>query len=648
MLALALVCGGIAVGHYGLPRLRGSHKPAGNTAAIPGVDAHKDGAPVTVSVSPDKAFTITIPGAGTIHGDPDSVTAAGTITAQSLAGTAATDADMQVAGHGLDVTFQGTSLRRKVQVTFNGLHLAGAQAGTMDAVLHQRDDGTSEVLNAHRVSSKSLEFKTKSFSPNFPISIDLSKWFSDRFDSMADALTGRTDPDECPNNAPSWALLTSTTDMAHTCAITNKDSGGTPRAEAQFKTNRRVWTYMRVPPGAAYVWVKDMPDPMRTFLAKISGENRDNYVLMTPSDGVVTAGYYQPQGHDSTITYTFGTNGLTQLLSLSDAFFSALGLDGKTLLATSALLAAKCNDDIPGLASGNIADHALPLLKCIAEDGAGNLANPDVAFSAAMNLWGDQGYAQAAQQGLSRTKSLLEIVGKVFAVLGVVTVLRDEVNKIIDDAVSMLASESQNAQLHLTGTSTPATAPTSTNPPATQTGAGTPGGTNQATTPPTEQQGESGTSKGQPVTPYDNYGAAIAGKPMCRGNAGQPRSMPGGTVSQTFTVTQAASLTSALVQIDPDSTVTAHATLTAAGQQVSADATAAGDTSFNFSPLHVPADTAATLTISFTATYGKIITIYEAGAPGGMMTVSNSCSDGAPSFSTTSTGLRAQITGTSD
>jgi len=54
-----------------------------------------------------------------------------------------------------------------------------------------------------------------------------------------------------------------------------------------------------------------------------------------------------------------------------------------------------------------------------------------------------------------------------------------------------------------------------------------------------------------------------------------------------------------------------------------------------------------TLSISFTATYGKIITFYSAGGPGGTLTVSNSCPDGAPSLSTTSTGSRAVVSGRS-
>jgi hypothetical protein len=153
----------------------------------------------------------------------------------------------------------------------------------------------------------------------------------------------------------------------------------------------------------------------------------------------------------------------------------------------------------------------------------------------------------------------------------------------------------------------------------------------------------------QPLDAYSNYGPANAGHAMCRGNPGNSLSMPGGTVSQTFTVpTGVASLSSALVQIDPDPSVTAHLSVAVNGNiAATADAAAAGDTRFVFGPVSVSAGDAIKLTISFTATYGKIITVYTAGNPGGTFTASNSCPDGAPNVSTTSTGLRAVVSGMS-
>jgi uncharacterized repeat protein (TIGR02543 family) len=148
------------------------------------------------------------------------------------------------------------------------------------------------------------------------------------------------------------------------------------------------------------------------------------------------------------------------------------------------------------------------------------------------------------------------------------------------------------------------------------------------------------------VDAYSNYSPATSGHAMCRGNPARPESMPGGTATQTFTVpARVASLDTALVQIDPDLTVTAHLSLSLNGAvRATAAAAAAGDTRFNFAPVPVRQGDQAALSISFTATSGKIITVYSAAAVGGTLTISNSCSDGAPSL-TSPNGLRAVVSG---
>lgn len=149
------------------------------------------------------------------------------------------------------------------------------------------------------------------------------------------------------------------------------------------------------------------------------------------------------------------------------------------------------------------------------------------------------------------------------------------------------------------------------------------------------------------VNAYDNYGGGAVGRAMCRGNPANGLSMPGGTVTQTFTVGPGvASLDHALVQIDPDTRVTAHATLFVNGAaRASTAAAAVGDTHFSFGDVAVRQGDSVMLRISFTATFGKIITVYTVGAPGGTFSTANSCPDGAPSVTTSATGLRAVFTG---
>jgi hypothetical protein len=207
----------------------------------------------------------------------------------------------------------------------------------------------------------------------------------------------------------------------------------------------------------------------------------------------------------------------------------------------------------------------------------------------------------------------------------------------IDDSLRSLLKDG-NDHVDISLTAAPKTTPT---PGPTPTVPSSPVGTTPTT--PTAPPSASATH----VNIYDNYGGGAAGHAMCRGNPGNGLSMPGGTATQTFTVPASiASIDHALVQIDPDSRVNAHAVLSVnGGARSSADAAIAGDTNFAFPAVGVAPGDQVALSISFTASYGKIITVYTVGAPGGTFTAQNGCPDGAPSISTSSTGLRAVISG---
>ena len=78
--------------------------------------------------------------------------------------------------------------------------------------------------------------------------------------------------------------------------------------------------------------------------------------------------------------------------------------------------------------------------------------------------------------------------------------------------------------------------------------------------------------------------------------------------------------------------------------RATSDATAAGDTRFNFPSVPVRSGDQVSFAFTLSATFGKIITTYSAAAVGGTLMVSNSCPDGAPSFSSAN-GLRAIVSG---
>ena len=149
------------------------------------------------------------------------------------------------------------------------------------------------------------------------------------------------------------------------------------------------------------------------------------------------------------------------------------------------------------------------------------------------------------------------------------------------------------------------------------------------------------------VNAYDNYGGGATGRPMCRGNPNDGASMPGGTLTQTFTVPPGvASLDTALVQIDPDNRVQGTLALFVNGtQRATAAAAAAGDTTYAFPAVAVGGGEQVSLRIAFNASFGKIITVYTVGGGRGTFTASNGCSAGGSNLSTTSTALRAQVSG---
>ena len=157
----------------------------------------------------------------------------------------------------------------------------------------------------------------------------------------------------------------------------------------------------------------------------------------------------------------------------------------------------------------------------------------------------------------------------------------------------------------------------------------------------------------QPVTLYDNYGeAAGPGTPMCAGNPGRPESMPGGRLVQRFTAQQSSTITRATVQIDPAPAISVTATISVNGvSRASATATPTGDTRFGFASVPVRRGDIVDLSLNWSTVASpdnnpKLDTIYTTGTPGGSLTVTNTCSDGAPTYSTSAAGLRARIEGT--
>ncbi|WP_375474390.1 fibronectin type III domain-containing protein [uncultured Jatrophihabitans sp.] len=150
----------------------------------------------------------------------------------------------------------------------------------------------------------------------------------------------------------------------------------------------------------------------------------------------------------------------------------------------------------------------------------------------------------------------------------------------------------------------------------------------------------------QPVNAYDNYALnPRTGHAMCRGNPNNSLSDPGGTATQTFTVPSGvATLNTVTTQVDT-APVSTTATLRIGGVNEQDTEPATGDVTFHFAPIDVSAGEQGSVTFSFSATAGKIITLYTIPGSLGTFTASNSCPDGAPNYSSSTDQLRATISG---
>jgi hypothetical protein len=414
--------------------------------------------------------------------------------------------------------------------------------------------------------------------------------------------------------------------------------------------NNRPYGLMLHYDGATVNWGWHAPpsslaDGLRDGIGDIAAQATDSLYLpplSSASVGIMNPG--NGANHIFAITPTPAT-------ILADALAMALGT---VINNTASAASAKWGHDVfADVASGDCSEFltGYPIASIPTESAVANLLTrapdciKDILTIAARNeiAQGDD-MDPATITKLSSAVSSLENVINV----GKWATIENDLGNMLDYAVDQEDAAVQNlgfgfsilSRYTYTGpTQTPTPAPSPAQTPTPAPGPQpAPSGTEPVATP---------SPSGQPATVYDNYGTAIKGYPVCRGNPANPESMPGGTVAQTFTVPSGiAALTQAVVQIDPDSTVTARATLSVNGtERAATTAIAAGDTTFNFGTVPVNAGDSVTLTLTMTATYGKIITVYSASLGPGQFTVTDSCPDGAANVSTTAVGLRSKILG---
>lgn len=593
----------------------GPASPAPHRGALPGtaVRVHQIGLPVNVDVDSTTPLHITV-GKTSITAPAGTFARPGTIVITQQVARFGPGYGVRAAGTGVDVRILRTTMRKPLTVTYR---VGRAPQGSLPRVAHRLKDGNWELKTARLGARGGLILSTRTFSINLPSWLspsrlwnDLTQWAKNAGNWVASGVGGRTAPLTC-SGAPDWFRWQKRSDLVHVCGITNAGRG-----EIQIKSNRGITLDVRIPGDPAYVWVEDQPWSIRRLAPWLDPNHR---VLLGPGE-TMTVGYNRPGGSldgDFSITGSslaaFVDDGARAMLDFVAG--RAFGKDsGPLLMYTWAQCGVGINLNISSVASADPAPSVGAFVGCMLQNLPA-LDDPQQAILLAQRLGGDNATAAV----LVERAKLVTGIGKLITVWPSV---QATVSQGLERAIGVIGND--RVTLHMDGKPTPSPTPIPPPPP-----------------PPTTP------APAVRVAAYENYGTANAGRAMCRGNPGRPESMPGGTVSQTFTVGSGiAAIDEVLVQIDPDSTVTGHGSLDVNGsRKATSDATAAGDTTFSFSRVAVAAGDQVRFSVTFSATFGKIITVYTAGNPGGQFMTSNSCSDGAPSVSLTSTGLRAVVRG---
>jgi hypothetical protein len=273
-------------------------------------------------------------------GDPDGVNVATVAQIEGVATIATSQADVSFEvrpipvgsialpetslspGVGVDVSVSG-SVTEPVTVR---LHLADRPSSdAMPMAWHVAGDGmVVMVTGMWDEGAGELVVTTTDFSGLIPDWLNPVDWIGGAIDMVADAITGRTDPPGCGEAPPEWASYAPPggTGTVHSCFQSNIDSGSAEaRAELFFKSNRRTFQVVTIPPTRAYVWVEGQPDWVRPVLAWLTGSNNNTNVLL-PGGQSMSYGFAQPVYSTTAYIDVYPTPGTILL----DGLFATLGI----------------------------------------------------------------------------------------------------------------------------------------------------------------------------------------------------------------------------------------------------------------------------------------------------------------------------------
>ncbi len=396
--------------------------PEAEDGGIPAPALQYVGDAIRVDVDPAEPLAVAIPGLGRITGPSGAFSESGQIVVRQLAADSPEGSLITADGPGVDVTFESTQLVSPLTVLFDDPAIGAALPGdALPLVLHRPDGSPWEALAVEFTPDGVPFLVTSDFSPNVLSWIQPPSWLTGVTDDVVNWFGGGTKSRGCEGGQPPWSWIASPSAQVHLCVISNTDqASGAVRAELQVQSNRQYFQWVSIPQGNDYLWVDGQPDVVRQIIGSITGHDWTREALL-PEESWLSAGYQQTANAQS-----------LDFRSYADGWSTALdllrGLIGFTPdgggWASLAVIAAKC-----GVAG---ADSTVDFLGCAIQTAGEHLRDPDKAFAAAMDILGEESYAQAYSAKLTSIASRLQWLGQVVKALGIGLAVRTVLLRLLD------------------------------------------------------------------------------------------------------------------------------------------------------------------------------------------------------------------------
>lgn len=404
-------------------------------------------AEVVVSVTPEAPFTAELPGVAVVEGPVGSVSRPGEVRLR--AADDLPDEPGLVVGPGIDVEFSGTE--PTVALTLR----MPAPSEVTDAtpiMIHELADGYLDLETVESDADGTFAIETAEFSSWWPGWLNPVEYLKEPLDSIADFLTGRTDPRPCPGGGPDWATLAKRTTLVHTCLITNPASDGSVRAEAELQSNRSFWMKVSASSESSdYVWLEGSDTLLGMVLDTHFPTGRNEYLLAPRTR--LTTGHFRPNV-DTDVVLASYLDPWTAALSLGLSTLSVFGTDDRGGLAAVYALRT-CGDRVPRSVTDG--EGLWRFLVCMLTDALPSLRNPEEAAAAAVSLLGDVPDVEVdrAARALDDAAGRLQFLGKVVKVVAVSFLVKDIFQQIPDAFSQAVDARAGDVVLSLKGRPAP-------------------------------------------------------------------------------------------------------------------------------------------------------------------------------------------------